>query len=99
MGLVVCQDCRHEVSDLAEACPQCGRPMGIHAPQRSWAFELAAVLGVFGIASIAYSLIFREDLVVNEARVKFWFGYQLVAIAVAFIALGWWKRAWDERGG
>lgn len=27
MGLVECSDCGHEVSDAAEACPNCGRPM------------------------------------------------------------------------
>ena len=26
MALVTCEDCGHEVSDQAEACPQCGRP-------------------------------------------------------------------------
>lgn len=27
MSLVTCEDCGHQVSDKAAACPQCGRPM------------------------------------------------------------------------
>lgn len=29
MGLVICPDCGHEISDLAPACPQCARPMRV----------------------------------------------------------------------
>ena len=93
MGLIVCDDCRHEVSDVAESCPQCGRPMGGRGADRFWPFELAGVLSVFGIGSMAYAIIFAEHLVVDEARVKFWFGFQLVGIACAFVALGWWRYA------
>ncbi len=92
MPLVVCEDCRHDISDRADACPHCGRPAELAPPDRTWAFELAAVMGVFGAGSIGYSLLFPEDLGVSEARVKFWFGFQLVAMALAFVALGWWKR-------
>lgn len=28
MALIRCPDCGHQVSDLAEACPQCARPVG-----------------------------------------------------------------------
>ena len=93
MALLVCQDCRHDVSDRADACPQCGRPMRARRSTRGGAFELAAIVGLFGAGSIVYSLVFAEDLVVNEARVKFWFGFQLVAMALAFAALGWWRRS------
>lgn len=27
MALLTCEDCQHEVSDRAEACPSCGRPI------------------------------------------------------------------------
>jgi len=27
MPLITCPDCHKEISDLAKACPQCGRPM------------------------------------------------------------------------
>ena len=27
MALTVCPDCRHQISDAAISCPQCGRPM------------------------------------------------------------------------
>lgn len=93
MPLVVCEDCRHDVSDHARACPRCGRPMGGRGPGRPFAFDLAAIVGLFGLASIAYSYAFPEDLVVSEARVKFWFGFQLVTMALAFLALGRWRQA------
>ena len=27
MSLINCRDCDHKVSDLAQSCPECGRPM------------------------------------------------------------------------
>ncbi|PAU95200.1 hypothetical protein CK503_03095 [Aliifodinibius salipaludis] len=27
MGLTTCPDCQKEISELAESCPHCGRPM------------------------------------------------------------------------
>ena len=27
MGLIICPDCKKEISDKAESCPNCGRPM------------------------------------------------------------------------
>ena len=32
MALTTCPDCRGTVSDIAVACPHCGRPMGVEAP-------------------------------------------------------------------
>src|SRR5262245_42460278 len=98
MALGVCEDCRHDVSDQAEMCLQCGRPMAGGGADRSWAFQLAGVMGLFGVMSIAYSLVLPETMAVDESRVKFWFGFELVAIACAFVALGWWKRTRAERG-
>ena len=94
MPLVVCQDCRQQVSDRAEACPSCGRPMRGRASEGGWALEMAAVVGVFGVLSMAYAFFFPEDeLVVSEMRLKFWFGFQLVTMAFALLALRWWKQA------
>ena len=97
MGLLVCEDCRHEVSDAAESCPECGRPMSGRGADRFWTFELAGVLSLFGVGSMAYSLIFAEPMVVDEARVKFWFGFQLIGLAFALVALGWWRHARGTR--
>ncbi len=35
VGLVRCPDCQLDVSDIAPACPRCGRPMGFHRPSPS----------------------------------------------------------------
>jgi hypothetical protein len=32
MSLIICPDCRHEVSDAAQACVHCGRPLAAPAP-------------------------------------------------------------------
>jgi hypothetical protein len=93
MALTTCEDCRHEVSTLAHACPQCGRPIAPVAPHRPLALELALVLAVFGLASLIYATAFPEHLAVDEARLKLWFGFQLVAIAAGFAGLGWWHRS------
>jgi hypothetical protein len=92
MALVVCEDCRHDVSDRACACPHCGRPAVAPEGGRAWTFDLAAVVGIFGLASIAYSFVFPEEMAVSETRVKFWFGFQLLAMAFAFLAVGRWKQ-------
>ena len=92
MALISCPDCRHECSDRADACPVCGRPIAGPAAESRWALELAAIFGLFGAGSIAYALGFHETLLLTEERVKSWFGFQLVAIAVACAAVGYWKR-------
>ena len=32
MALIECADCKRDISDLAVACPHCGRPLSIHQP-------------------------------------------------------------------
>lgn len=41
MALKRCEDCGHKVSDLAFACPQCARPMGVATPPREAAGDAA----------------------------------------------------------
>lgn len=33
MALITCDDCKTEISDAAEACPKCGRPVATKTPQ------------------------------------------------------------------
>ena len=47
MALTKCPDCFHTVSELAGACPECGRPMRQRAT-RSAAAALAILLGGIG---------------------------------------------------
>ena len=30
-------------------------------------------------------------MIVTEERIKFWFGFQLLTLAVACAAVGWWR--------
>lgn len=34
MPLIECPDCQSQISDLAPACPKCGRPMKVHHVER-----------------------------------------------------------------
>jgi hypothetical protein len=97
MALVPCPDCAHHCSPQAHACPGCGRPLAGAPADGGWALELAGVLALFGVASIAYALNFHETMIVTEERVKFWFGFQLVTLALACAAVGLWRRARARR--
>jgi len=64
MALIICQDCNKEISDSAENCPFCGRPMstGIKCPNckstkvekisASSKIGSALVLGVFSVGKL-----------------------------------------------
>jgi hypothetical protein len=93
MALVPCTDCSHECSPEALACPSCGRPLAARRGDGGWALDLAAILGLFGVASIAYAVGFHETMIVTEERAKFWFGFQLLTLAIACGAVGWWRRS------
>ena len=92
MALVPCPDCDNECSPQAQACPSCGRPMAPAPADGGWALELAAVLAVFGAASIGYALRFHETFIVTEERIKFWFGFQMITLALACALVGLWRR-------
>ena len=54
MGLVICPDCGHEISDLAPACPQCARPMRVDdspvtIEQTSKPYKLLQGTGLAGV--------------------------------------------------
>jgi hydrogenase/urease accessory protein HupE len=97
MALVPCPDCTCECSPQAHTCPACGRPLSGRTANGGWALELAGILALFGGASIAYALRFHETIIVTEERVKFWFGFQLVTLALACAAVGFWQRARAKR--
>lgn len=45
MALIKCNECGQEISDIAAACPKCGKPTGVIIKQKSpW---LAAILNFF----------------------------------------------------
>lgn len=47
MPLVRCPDCRHDVSDNAPACPQCGRPIAaITVEQTGKTYKALQAVGV-----------------------------------------------------
>lgn len=52
MPLVNCPDCGHAVSEIAPACPSCGRPLLATNPPKKKSRFLAATLNVLGLTSI-----------------------------------------------
>jgi uncharacterized paraquat-inducible protein A len=58
MALITCPDCNNQVSDEAEKCPKCGRPiaggfMGRGPTQRALNFGCLIVVGI----AIAFGLL------------------------------------------
>ena len=70
MPLVTCPDCKNEVSDAAEACPKCGRPMRpSSATKKSSSASGCLVLFVLLIGScVAVSLLGDDDKKGSQAQ-------------------------------
>lgn len=57
MPLITCPDCSKEVSDLAPACPSCGRPMQDPPKPKKKNRALAATLNVLGLTGIILGVL------------------------------------------
>jgi uncharacterized membrane protein len=83
MSLVVCPDCQTNISDLAPACPKCGRPGGKGAQRTTSTvgsgvkigFGMFVVLpillffaGCFAVVLIFGSAVSRYDQMKQDAR-------------------------------
>lgn len=58
--LLTCEDCGHQVSDAAVACPSCGRPTGGKpggSCQRCGAGNLATGTGIHGVLEVVTVII------------------------------------------
>lgn len=52
MALIRCPECQHEVSDKAEACPACGRPLtepGMWPGSPPYKYEFKSQTRIFGV--------------------------------------------------
>ena len=54
MSLITCPDCQHEVSDGAQACIYCGRPLAVPVPQPS---RVEARHGLFPVAPHKFAVL------------------------------------------
>ena len=69
MGLITCPDCKSEVSELAEKCPKCGRPMApvtmegpeAKKPMGCWAIGCLSIVGLFVLFAIISGLSHKDS--------------------------------------
>ena len=54
-----CRECRHEVSEQARACPQCGAPFPAREKWDGWGFEYKSRATLFGLPWIHISFKYR----------------------------------------
>ena len=63
-----CRECRHDVSEQAMACPQCGAPCPARERWDGWGFEYKSKETMLGLPLLHISFKFRPNLVPVPAR-------------------------------
>jgi hypothetical protein len=63
-----CRECRHQVSEQAAACPQCGAPLPARERWDGWGFEYKSPATVFGLPLLHVSFKYRPNRVPVVAR-------------------------------
>lgn len=63
-----CRDCRHEVSEQALSCPQCGAPYPARAKWDGWGFEYKSATTIGGLPLLHVSFKYRPNRVPVVAR-------------------------------
>ena len=56
-----CRDCRHEVSEQAFACPQCGAPFPARERWDGWGFEYKSKAEILGLPLLHISFKYRPN--------------------------------------
>ena len=56
-----CRECRHEVSEQAMACPQCGTPFPAKAKWDGWGFEYKSKTRLFSLPLLHISFKYRPS--------------------------------------
>jgi hypothetical protein len=63
-----CRTCKHEVSEQAMACPNCGAPFPTREKWDGWGFEYKSDLQMLGLPLIHVSFKYRPNRVPVPAR-------------------------------
>ena len=63
-----CRECRHQVSDQALTCPQCGAPAPAREKWDGWGFEYRSAATLFGLPLLHVSFKFRPNFLPVPAR-------------------------------
>ena len=56
-----CRECRHQVSEQATACPNCGAPFPAKEKWDGWGFEYKSEATLFGLPLLHISFKFRPN--------------------------------------
>lgn len=56
-----CRECRHEISEQAVSCPNCGAPFPALERWDGWGFEYKSRLTVFGLPLVHISFKYRHN--------------------------------------
>ena len=63
-----CRECRHQISEQAVACPQCGAPFPARAQWDGWGFEYRSATTLWGLPLLHISFKYRPNRVPVVAR-------------------------------
>ncbi len=63
-----CRECRHEVSEQAMACPQCGAPFPARAKWDGYGFEWKSTATLLGLPLVHISFKYRPNRVPVVAK-------------------------------
>ena len=63
-----CRECRHEISEQALACPQCGAPYPAKAKWDGWGFEYKSALTLAGLPLLHIAFKYRPNRMPVVAR-------------------------------
>jgi hypothetical protein len=63
-----CRECRHEVSEQAFACPQCGAPFPAKPKWDGWGYEYRSPATLWGLPLLHLSFKYRPNRVPVVAR-------------------------------
>jgi hypothetical protein len=63
-----CRECRHEISEQAMSCPNCGAPFPAKAKWDGWGFEYKSETTFLGLPIVHISFKYRPNRVPVPAR-------------------------------
>jgi hypothetical protein len=68
MKMKPCRECRHEISEQALSCPNCGAPYPARDAWNGWGFEYKSRLTLFGLPLVHISFKYRPNRVPVVAK-------------------------------
>jgi len=95
-----CRECRHEVSEQAVACPQCGAPCPSRTRWDGWGFEYKSDATLLGLPWLHISFKYRPNRVPVPAKGVIaigQFAYGIVTLSqfgVGVVSVGQFAIAW-----